>query len=208
MKVGLIDYGRGNLRSVEKALQKLHAEVRRISGPEDFAGCDAVVLPGVGAFGDAMNNLHDRKLVQPVREWLDSDRPFLGICLGFQLLFEESDESPGVKGLGWMKGRVVRFPDSLKKIPHMGWNVVQPVNQGVDLFRGLPGQPYFYHVHSYYPEPADADDAACHTEYDGVRFVSGVARGSKAAFQFHPEKSQRNGLMLLENFLNGLAVPI
>lgn len=200
MKVGLIDYGRGNLCSVEKALQSLAADVQRVDRPGQFRDLDAIVLPGVGAFGDAMGNLTERGLVPPVLEWLGAGKPFLGICLGFQLLFEESEESPGVRGLGWVKGRVKRFPSSVGKIPHMGWNEVQPVNQGAELFQGMPGRLYFYHVHSYYPEVSDESIIACRTEY-GITFASGIATGNMAAFQFHPEKSQANGLRLLENFL-------
>ena len=200
MKVGLIDYGRGNLASVEKALQSLSVEVQRVDSPGKFRALDAVVLPGVGAFGDSMHNLTGRGLVPPVLEWLESGKPFLGICVGFQLLLEGSEESPGVRGLGWIKGMVRRFPDSVGKIPHMGWNEVQPVNQGIELFQNMPGSLYFYHVHSYYPEVADESLIACRTEY-GISFTSGIATGNLAAFQFHPEKSQANGLRLLGNFL-------
>ncbi len=200
MKIGLIDYGRGNLRSVEKALQTLGADVRRVACAKELVGFDSIVLPGVGAFGDAMCNLSERGLAAPVLDWLKSGKPFLGICLGYQLLFEESEESPGVAGLGWIRGKVRRFPDSVGKVPHMGWNEVGPVNEGKELFQDLPEKPYFYHVHSYYPEPEDKGLAACMTDY-GISFASGICMGNLAAFQFHPEKSQSNGLRLMGNFL-------
>jgi glutamine amidotransferase len=197
MKLGLIDYGRGNLRSVEKALERAGASVVRIGDPKLWpSDLDGLVLPGVGAFGDAMTNLRQRKLDGPVRSWLDAGRPFLGICLGYQLLFEESDENPGVKGLGFLPGRIVRFPDSVGKIPHMGWNRVS-FREGP--YRSLDGGS-FYHVHSYYPEQVPDGWTACTTDYNGVEFCSGVARGPVSAFQFHPEKSQENGRRLLALF--------
>ncbi|MDZ4788507.1 MAG: imidazole glycerol phosphate synthase subunit HisH [Blastochloris sp.] len=200
MKLGLIDYGRGNLRSVEKALQHVGASVQRVGTAEKFAGVDALVLPGVGSFGDAMGNLHSRNLVAPLQKWLAQDRPFLGICLGYQLLFESGEESPGVAGLGWLKGKVVRFPDSVGKVPHIGWNTLQIPHQENSILAGLEPNPYFYHVHSYYPEMVDEAMVACRTEY-GISFVSGVSKGNIHAFQFHPEKSQDNGLKLLDNFV-------
>ena len=198
VKIGLIDYGRGNLHSVGKALESLGAKVELVANGEGFSDKDAMVLPGVGAFGDAMRNLQERRLVEPIREWVLAGRPFLGICLGYQLLFDEGDENPGVSGLGLVKGRVVKFPPTVSKVPHMGWNDVEVVKQ--PLFAGV-GDRYFYHVHSYFPQVADSSLVACWTEYEDVRFASGIVSGRLAAFQFHPEKSQTNGLRLLENFL-------
>ncbi|MDR1191193.1 MAG: imidazole glycerol phosphate synthase subunit HisH [Verrucomicrobiales bacterium] len=200
MNIGLIDYGRGNLHSVDKALELLGANVELVADGDRFAAQDALVLPGVGAFGDAMRNLAERGLVEPIRAWVRAGKPFLGICLGYQLLFDESDESPNVSGLGLVRGRVVKFPPAVGKIPHMGWNNVTVSDAGRALFAPVSGE-YFYHVHSYFPQPADISLAACWTEYEGVRFASGIVSGRLAAFQFHPEKSQANGLRLLGNFL-------
>ncbi|MEM1157309.1 MAG: imidazole glycerol phosphate synthase subunit HisH [Verrucomicrobiota bacterium] len=207
MKVGLIDYDRGNLRSVEKALEQVGCIVERIENGEQLknSALDLMVLPGVGAFGDAMQNLIARDLVQPIKSWFEADKPFLGICLGFQLLFESSEESIGVPGLGLFPGRVVRFPDAVGDIPHMGWNQVSwKVMQGDHpLAAVFATQPYFYHVHSYYPETTADCDGWCQTEY-GVSFASGIVRGKQAAFQFHPEKSQQAGLDLLHAFTASL----
>lgn len=192
MTIGLIDYGRGNLHSVEKALARLDARVVRVTGARGLEGCDQAVLPGVGAFGDAVAALDARDLRAPLLDWLQAGRPFLGICLGYQLLFAESEESPGVRGLGWLPGRVVRFPSGVGKVPHMGWNDV--AFTAASGLREASG--YFYHVHSYYPVDVPEDLVACWTTY-GVRFASGIRRGAVAAFQFHPEKSQSAGLRLL-----------
>lgn len=200
MQVGLIDYGRGNLRSVEKALQLVGASVQRLSSAEQFSAVDALVLPGVGSFGDAMLNLEQRGLVDPLKRWLLEGKSFLGICLGYQLLFESSEESPEVAGLGFLKGQVVRFPDSVGKVPHMGWNTLELVDQDHSLFSGMNEEPYFYHVHSYFPQGVDEQIVACRTEY-GFPFASGIRQGKISAFQFHPEKSQENGLKLLKNFI-------
>lgn len=203
VKIGLVDYGRGNLRSVEKALQQVGGHVERVDSPERVADFGALVLPGVGSFGDAMLNLKSRRLVEPLQEWLASDKPFLGICLGYQLLFEEGEESPGIPGLGWLPGKVIKFPESVGKVPHMGWNTVLPAPGGNSALAGLGPEPYFYHVHSYYPEFVAEEAVACHTTY-GLSFVSGIRRGNVQAFQFHPEKSQANGLRLLQNFVQHL----
>jgi imidazole glycerol-phosphate synthase subunit HisH len=206
MNVGLIDYGRGNLHSVEKALIRVGCQVVRVRTAGEFASVDALVLPGVGAFGDAMNALDRQELRAPILDWLEKGRPFLGICLGYQLLFSSSEESPGVRGLGWLPGRVALFPDTVGKIPHMGWNSV--------TFRpesGLSpesGDDYFYHVHSYYPVEVAVEDTACTTSYGPVTFASGIRRGSVAAFQFHPEKSQAAGLGLLQRFFDSMESPL
>ncbi len=200
MKIGLINYGRGNLHSANKALESLGADVELLASGDRFATKDVLVLPGVGAFGDAMHNLAERGLVAPIRDWVKAGRPFLGICIGCQLLFDSGEESPGAQGLGLVKGRVVRFPASVGKIPHMGWNNVTPSDAGATLFDGI-ADGYFYHVHSYYPQVADESLVACWTTYEDVKFASGVISGNLAAVQFHPEKSQANGLRLLGNFL-------
>ncbi len=198
MKVAMIDYGRGNLRSVERALEKTGAEVRRVESGAGMRGEETVVLPGVGSFGDAVEGLKQRKLWDPLREWVKADQPFLGICLGFQLLWEEGEEAPGVKGLGILPGRVVKFSGKGIKIPLIGWSEVKPKSGSEDLFKG--GDRFFYHVHSYRPESASADWLICETEYGGW-FPSGVRKGRVAGFQFHPEKSQDTGISLLGNVL-------
>ncbi len=205
MKCGLIDYGRGNLRSVEKALERNGAEVRRIESGEDIGEPDLLVLPGVGAFGDAISNLKERGLVEPVRKWLEADRPFLGICLGFQLLFAGSEESPGVEGFGWVEGRVVKFSPEVGKIPHMGWNAVE-AGPAADGLTGCFGpDTYYYHVHSYYAEGVPPEYIACTTDY-GSPFTSGLKMGNVMAFQFHPEKSQEQGLALLSGIFKVLSI--
>ncbi len=201
MKVALIDYDRGNLRSVEKALERVGGaavQVERVEDAEKWERVepDWVVLPGVGAYGDAMINLKERGLIEPIRRWLADNRPFLGICLGFQLLFESSEESPGVEGFGFFRGRVVRFLSEVGDVPHMGWNRVYGEGCLGDVQQVLADAPYFYHVHSYYPEVEADADWKVETEY-GRRFCSGLGRGRVAAFQFHPEKSQKSGLSLL-----------
>lgn len=194
----MIDYGRGNLRSVERALEKAGAGVTRVENGSGLAQASLVVLPGVGAFGDAVQGLKERKLLDPLREWVRAGRPFLGICLGFQLLWEESEEAPGVKGLGLMPGRVGKFKGRGLKIPLIGWSEVRVANRARDLFDG--GDRYFYHVHSYRPESVAADWLACETEYGGW-FPSGIWKGKVAGFQFHPEKSQGTGISLLGKVL-------
>ncbi|MFQ3671070.1 MAG: imidazole glycerol phosphate synthase subunit HisH [Verrucomicrobiia bacterium] len=203
MKIGLVDYGRGNLRSVAKALAVVASEPELVTAPGDFARQELVVLPGVGAFGDAMGALERQGLVGPLREWLEAGRPFLGICLGFQLLFESSEESPGVAGLGWLPGRVVRFSPGVGKVPHMGWNRVEWRSTARGFFGGIEDD-YFYHVHSFYPGEVGEEVQACLTSYGGVRFCSGVLSGQVLAVQFHPEKSQAAGLGLLRRFLDRL----
>ncbi len=198
MKVAMIDYGRGNMRSVERALEEAGAEVKRVESGEELQGVETVVLPGVGSFGDAVEGLKQRKLWDPLREWVKADQPFLGICLGFQLLWEEGEEAPGVKGLGILPGRVVKFSGKGIKIPLIGWSEVKPKSGSEDLFKG--GDRFFYHVHSYRPESAPADWLICETEYGGW-FPSGVRKGRVAGFQFHPEKSQDTGISLLGNIL-------
>ena len=204
--IAVIDYGMGNLRSVQKALEFVGARAVITHDPEVILKADSVVLPGVGAFKDCMANLKQLKLKDPIRQFIDSGKPFLGICLGFQVLFDESEEYGPVPGLGILPGKVLRFPGGSSetengfplKIPHMGWNQVE-IKKKDPLFEALDGTPYFYFVHSYYVVPENSDMIATVTQY-GLEFVSGVQHGNIYAFQFHPEKSQALGLSILERF--------
>lgn len=200
--IALIDYGSGNLRSVSKALEREGADVKLVDTPAGLEAANAMVLPGVGAFGDCVRNLRERQLWEPIHEWLSSGRPFLGICLGYQLLFESSEETPGVSGFGYFKGTVRRFQDETLKIPHMGWNSLDR-NQHV-LWKGLPEKPYVFFVHSYYPVPEDESIITSRTTY-GETFAASVARDNVAAVQFHPEKSQDIGLTILRNFIQTIS---
>lgn len=199
--IGVVDYGSGNLRSVGRALEAAGARTGLISKPAGLEGVDAVVVPGVGAFGDCASNLRATGLWDPLREWIDSGRPYLGICLGYQLLFESSEESPGVAGLGVLPGRVLRFSGGGLKVPHMGWNTLTGLRG--PLYRGLPEETSVYFVHSFYPVPEETSSASATCEY-GVRFAASVSRGALHATQFHPEKSQAAGLAILRNFLSTL----
>jgi glutamine amidotransferase len=202
MKLGVLDYGAGNLRSVLNAFQTVGADATLVANPDDFAGIDALVFPGQGAFGDSVRILKERELWAPLKQWLQEERPYLGICLGYQLLFESSEESPGVEGLGAAKGLVRKFDPTAEhlKIPHMGWNRVNWAEKFSPWWKGLPNPSHLYFVHSYYPEVQDQSDVLCTTDY-GVSFAAGIARGNLMAVQFHPEKSQEAGLMLLRNSL-------
>ena len=206
--IAVIDYGMGNLRSVQKSLEFVGAKVIVTHDPDLILNANSVVLPGVGAFKDCMANLKKLKLVDPIRKFIDGGKPFLGICLGLQVLFEESEEYGPVAGLGILPGKVVKFPDGSSetkngrpiKIPHMGWNQIK-VKKNVPLFGGVGDAPYFYFVHSYYVVPEDQNMIATVTNY-GVEFVSGIQHENIYAFQFHPEKSQTLGLSMLERFSN------
>ena len=198
--LALIDYGSGNLRSAEKALTRVGADVRIVSDRASVLAADAVVLPGVGAFGDCVHNLEKLNLADAIRQFVGTGRPFLGICVGLQMLFEEGDESPGVKGLGVLPGRVPRFPTNALKVPQMGWNRLNFKQPGCPLFSGVADGSFVYFVHSYYGQPADSSVIAATTEY-GVEFASVVWRQNVFATQFHPEKSQAVGLKMLENFV-------
>lgn len=198
--IAIIDYDAGNIRSVEKALQFLGQEVKITRDREEILGADKVVLPGVGSFGDAMGKLHQYGLVEVIRQVAEKKTPFLGICLGLQLLFERSDESPGVEGLGILKGEILRIPEGEgRKIPHMGWNSLEFRNQG-RLFAGLSGEPYVYFVHSYYLKARDEQIVKATTEY-GVTIHASVEQDNIFACQFHPEKSSDTGLKILKNFV-------
>ncbi len=196
--IAIIDYGAGNIRSVEKAFLYLGANVTVTQDPEVLFSADAAVLPGVGSFGDAMDELRKRDLEQPIRDFIASGKPFLGICLGLQILFESSEESPGVPGLGLLKGKIVRIPagDGLK-IPHMGWNSLS-VKKQTGLFENIQSSPYVYFVHSYYLK-AEEDIVSAETEY-GVTIHAAVQKDNLMACQFHPEKSGAAGLALLKSF--------
>lgn len=196
--IAIIDYGAGNLRSVVKALTKLGYQSRVTGSPADLKRAKAVVLPGVGAAPDAMARLRNAGLIAPLLQWVADGRPFLGICLGFQLLFAYSEEGVDCPCLGLLPGTVKRLPSSLK-VPHIGWNQVEQ-RISHPLFEGIPNRANFYFVHSYYPEVADASLVAGQTEY-GLTFPSMVIRGKLVATQSHPEKSGELGLRLYGNFL-------
>lgn len=198
--IAIVDYGMGNLRSVEKALMRVGADVRIVSDRQSVLAADALVLPGVGAFGDCIRNLEKVRLVEAIHEFITSKRPFLGICLGFQALFESSEEAPGVKGLAIFPGTVPRFAANGLKVPHMGWNQLLVKKPGCPLFKGVADGSYVYFVHSYYCAPNDNSLTCGTTEY-GVEFCSMLWAGNVFATQFHPEKSQAVGLKMLENFV-------
>ena len=204
MKLGVLDYGAGNLRSVLNAFDAIDAHANLVTKPEDFESIDVLVFPGQGAFGDSIRILKETGLWEPLRAWLKAEKPYLGICLGYQLLFESSEESPGIEGLGVAKGQVRKFaPASGLKIPHMGWNVAQWESNQAAVWQNLPNPTHVYFVHSYYPDVQDQSLALCRTDY-GVSFISGIAKKNLVAVQFHPEKSQEAGLTLLRNALKVL----
>lgn len=198
----IIDYGMGNLRSVQKAFESVGADAKISSNPAEILNASSVVLPGVGAFGDCMRNLENLNLTDVVHKSIQSGKPFLGICLGLQLLFETSEEFGPVRGLGILRGKVARFSfpatGELLKVPHMGWNSVN-ITKHTPFFESIPDDSYFYFVHSYYVLPDDPEIVATTTSY-GINFASGIQRDNIYAFQFHPEKSQSRGLALLKKF--------
>jgi glutamine amidotransferase len=204
--IAILDYGMGNLRSVHKALEKMGFQAVITQDPTELRNAAGLVVPGVGAYGKAMENLRQLRLVKPISEFIESGKPFLGICLGLQLLFSGSEEFGFQKGLSLLKGRVVRFPfspagESSKnslKVPHMGWNAVHIQKRSFAL-DGIADEAYFYFVHSYYPIPEEQEMVATTTDYGG-EFVSSVSLGNLFACQFHPEKSQSLGLKILKNF--------
>ena len=197
--IAIIDYDAGNMKSVEKAFQYLGENVVITRNREELLGADKVVLPGVGAFGDAMGRLQSYGLVDTIKEVVDDGKPFLGICLGLQLLFERSEESPGVEGLGLLKGEIVRIPPAEDlKIPHMGWNSID-IKEGSRLFKGISRQAYMYFVHSYYLKAQDPEDVAATTWYSTLIHAA-VEHDNIFACQFHPEKSSEIGLRILKNF--------
>ena len=198
--IAIIDYDAGNIKSVEKALQKLGQEVIITRDPEVILNADKVILPGVGAFGDAMANLRKYNLDQVIYQVVERNIPFLGICLGLQLLFEKSDETKGVSGLGILKGEICRIPDGENlKVPHMGWNSLHLQHDG-RLFRGIKEDAYVYFVHSYYLKAQDEEIVKATAEY-GTHIHASVEQGNVFACQFHPEKSGDVGLQILRNFV-------
>ena len=197
--IAIIDYGAGNLQSVKKAFDFIGAESVITNDPKVILSADKILLPGVGSFGDAMDSMHKNGLVETIKECALSGKPFLGICLGLQLLFEESEESPGVKGLGIFKGKIKKFSSDMGlKIPHIGWNSLS-IKQKNTLFKDIPENSYVYFVHSYYLHAEDENDIATVTNY-GIDFHSAVGKNNIFATQFHPEKSGDVGLQILKNF--------
>ena len=201
--ITIIDYGMGNLRSVQKAFEKYCSNVVVSSSPKDIIKADKIILPGVGAFRVAMDELKKRDLIEPIKDSIEKGKPFLGICLGLQLLFSESEEGEKIKGLDIIKGKVKRFKEKNGlKIPHMGWNRVKlkVKSLGFKVMDGVENGSYMYFVHSYYAAPEDKNVILCETDYGG-NFTSGICRGNVYGFQFHPEKSQSLGLKIVENFV-------
>ena len=203
--LALIDYGSGNIRSVTNALTREGADVELVSDPARLAEAEGIVLPGVGAFGDCVRGLQTRGLWEPLAAWLAADKPFLGICVGYQMLFDESEESPGVRGFGFFPGKVKRFSTPGLKVPQIGWNQLDLTDPAHPLWHGLPAQPHVYFVHSFFPAPADASLITSRSTY-GETFAASTARGRAAGVQFHPEKSQAVGLAILRNFI--VSVPV
>lgn len=198
--ISIIDYDAGNLRSVEKALEAIGQEAVVTRDRNEILSSDKVILPGVGSFGDAMGRLNEYGLVNTIHEVVDSGKPFLGICLGLQLLFRRSDESDGVEGLSILPGEILRIPDAPGiKIPHIGWNSLK-VSEGARLFEGLGENPYVYFVHSYYLKADDESIVVATTEYGGTIIHASVQKDNVYACQFHPEKSGSVGMQILKNF--------
>jgi glutamine amidotransferase len=195
--IALVDYYAGNVRSIENAFRSLGAEVKLARKPGDLEKADAIILPGVGNFGDAMRHL--RKYEPTIRREVEAGKPFLGLCLGIQVILEKSEESPRATGLGLLEGGCRRFKGRMK-VPHMGWNTVDIIRKS-PLFKGIKTGSYFYFVHSYYPLPVDREATAASTEY-GVAFPSAIVKDNVMATQFHPEKSGDAGLRLLKNFVD------
>jgi imidazole glycerol-phosphate synthase subunit HisH len=198
--IAIIDYGMGNLRSVSKALEYLGASCKLCSKGKDLARASKVILPGVGAFGDAMKELRARGFYEPIRELLDRKAKLMGICLGLQLFFEKSEENPGVKGLGIFKGSVGKFRSTTVKVPHMGWNDLKVLKKH-PLLEGIPSGEYFYFVHSFYGKPAVKGLTLASCKYGRESFAAVVGNDHVFATQFHPEKSQEAGLRILNNFI-------
>jgi glutamine amidotransferase len=198
--IALIDYGSGNLRSVYNALRSQGGEVEILSDPSEMRRASSVVLPGVGAFGDCVHQIHERGFWGPLREWIAADRPFLGICVGYQVLFEGSEEAPGVAGMGVFGGQVRKFKTPGLKVPQIGWNRLSLSMPENILWNGLPVDPYVYFVHSFYPDSKDPKVVSAECAY-GETFAAAASQGRVNGVQFHPEKSQAVGLKILQNFL-------
>ena len=201
--IALLDYGSGNLRSVHKSLLKVGADVRLVQHPGEIGDASGLVLPGVGAFDDCINALRKQELLEASRKFIETGKPFLGICVGYQALFEKSEEfNSCAAGLGVFKGSVIRFSGKNGlKVPQIGWNQLEITKSDCPLYRGIAGGSYVYFVHSFYPQPVDSSIIATRTEY-GDNFASSVWRDNVYATQFHPEKSQKVGLQLLKNFVD------
>lgn len=202
MMTAIIDYGMGNLLSVSKAFEFVGGNPKMVSKPSEIKNASAVVLPGVGNFGDGMKNLRQKDMIEPIISAIKSGKPFLGICLGMQLLMEESEEAPGLKGLSIFEGSVLRFKKNGLKIPHMGWNQVKYEKHNSN-FDDVPDNSYFYFVHSYYVLPKDSEIIAGTCSY-GVDFAASISSENIFATQFHPEKSQEEGLQILRNFVKAV----
>jgi glutamine amidotransferase len=202
-KIVIIDYGMGNLRNVQKAFEKIGFEAKLTRSQREIGSASAIVLPGVGAFKDCMENLEKYGLIEPLLGSIESGKPYLGICLGLQILFSESEEFGSHKGLDLIRGKVVKFkPDPEHKVPHMGWNTIEKEKEA-PMLRGLENGDFFYFVHSYYVIPEEAEWISTFTTY-GKPFVSSIWKENLFATQFHPEKSQQKGLRILENFVKML----
>lgn len=205
MKLGIVDYGRGNLRSVQNAVRSLGSEPHLVRTPGEISGLTHLIFPGQGAFGDCMKSLRDQDLVHPLQDWIAADKPFFGICVGFQLLFEGSEEAPETPGLGIFSGQCQKLtpqPDSTEqKVPHMGWNSLEIRDPSDPAWSGLSEEPFTYFVHSYCPKEHHGRPVAATCNYGGETFCAAVRQRNLFATQFHPEKSQHAGLRLLGNFL-------
>lgn len=202
--ITIVDYQMGNLRSVQKAVERAGVPARITSDASEIASAERLILPGVGAFGDAIAEIRSRDLESPIKDFLAADRPFLGICLGLQMLFEQGFEHGTHEGLGVIAGDVAKFSlPSSYKVPHMGWNTVDIGPAGAEL--GIPAQTHFYFVHSYFVRPTDPDVVALTCDYGGP-FCAAIRRGNLIATQFHPEKSQQAGLQLIERFAHGTLI--
>lgn len=202
MKLGMIDYGRGNLRSVINACRALGHDPTLVTCAADLKELTHIIFPGQGAFGDCMESLARLNLVEPLREWITADRPYFGICVGYQLLFSSSQEAPGIEGLSIIDGACQRFTSTDIKIPHMGWNSLVLKQPSSPYWEGFDDDPFFYFVHSFYPSGVNEEDIAALCTYGNETFCAAIQRGNLLATQFHPEKSQHAGLSLLENFLS------
>ncbi len=199
--IALLDYGAGNIRSVQKALERAGAQVQLVRDPGQLRGAAAAVLPGVGAFDDCIHSMQRQELFHAALQFIQTGKPFLGICVGYQALFERSEEfNSCAAGLGLFTGRVVRFAGGHLKVPHIGWNQVEVLRPGCPVLKGIESGAYFYFVHSYFPQPQDPTLALTRTTY-GATFASAIWKDNVFATQFHPEKSQQTGLRLLENFV-------
>lgn len=201
MKLGMIDYGRGNLRSVINACRSLGHDPVLVTKPEELEDLTHVIFPGQGAFGDCMESLRRLGLADPLRDWISAGKPYFGICVGYQLLFDGSEESPGTAGLGVVHGTVKRFTSPGIKVPHMGWNALNLKKTDSRFWKGFEDKPYFYFVHSYYPDQVEPGAVSATCDYGTETFCAAIEKGNLLATQFHPEKSQHAGLDLLENFL-------